>query len=105
MLAINEAMKIAAAKALAALAKEPVLPEVCAAYGVKDLSYGLDYVLPKPLDPRILTWVTPAVAKAAMESGVARRPIKDFDAYAKSLESRVKASHERIKPFVDSYFK
>jgi len=102
---INEAMKIAAAKALAELAKEPVLPEVCEAYGVKSLSYGVDYVLPKPLDPRILTWVTPAVAKAAMDTGVARRPIEDLKAYAKSLEARVRESHDRIKPFVDSYFK
>ena len=103
--AINDEMKIAAAYALAALAKEPVPQEVCAAYGVDKLEYGPDYILPKPLDPRILTWVTPAVAKAAMESGVATRPIDDLEAYAVSLKERIEASQARVKPFVDDYYK
>ena len=102
---INDAMKIAAAYALAALAKEPVPQDVCAAYGVEKLEYGPDYILPKPLDPRILTWVTPAVAKAAMESGVATRPIEDLEAYAASLKERIEASQARVKPFVDDYYK
>ena len=100
---INEAMKIAAAEALAALAKEPVPAEVCSAYNVDKLEYGFDYIIPKPLDPRILTRITPAVAKAAMDTGVARKRIEDLDGYARELERRVKASHDRIRPFVASY--
>ena len=100
---INEAMKIAAAEALAALAKEPVPAEVCSAYNVDSLEYGFDYIIPKPLDPRILTCITPAVAKAAMDTGVARKRIEDLDGYARELERRVKASHDRIRPFVASY--
>ncbi|MCH5278148.1 MAG: malate dehydrogenase [Desulfovibrionaceae bacterium] len=102
---INDEMKIAAAKALAALAREPVPAGILKAYGVNSLSYGVDYVIPKPLDERILTAVTPAVARAAMDSGVARRPIADMAAYTKGLEARVKASHGRILPFIDSYRK
>ena len=100
---INDAMKIAAAEALAALAKEPVPAEVCSAYNVDSLEYGFDYIIPKPLDPRILTCITPAVAKAAMDTGVARKRIEDLDGYARELERRVKASHDRIRPFVASY--
>ncbi len=100
---INEEMKLAAAHALADLTKEPILPEVCEAYGVSDLSFGIDYVLPKPLDPRILTTMTPAVAEAAMKTGVARKPIADLKVYAAELEQRVKSSHARIAPFVASY--
>ena len=95
--------KIAAAEALAALAKEPVPAEVCSAYNVDSLEYGFDYIIPKPLDPRILTCITPAVAKAAMDTGVARKRIEDLDGYARELERRVKASHDRIRPFVASY--
>ena len=100
---INEAMKMAAAKALAQLAKEPVPQQVCDLYGGKEFSYGLDYVIPKPLDPRLLTWVTPAVAKAAMETGVARNPIANMQAYTSSLEQRIHASHNRLNTFVASY--
>ena len=100
---INEAMKIAAARSLAELAKQPVPQEILDAYGVDSLSFGVDYVIPKPLDPRILTTMTVAVAKAAMDSGVARRPIADLDAYARELEARIKASHARIDPFIQSY--
>ena len=87
----------------AALAKEPVPAEVCSAYNVDKLEYGFDYIIPKPLDPRILTRITPAVAKAAMDTGVARKRIEDLDGYARELERRVKASHDRIRPFVASY--
>ena len=87
---INEEMKIAAANALAQLAKEPVPDEVKAAYGGADLKFGPEYIIPKPLDPRVLYWVAPAVAKAAMDSGVAKSPIKDFDQYKAELQKRLK---------------
>ncbi|MDE6176351.1 MAG: NADP-dependent malic enzyme, partial [Paramuribaculum sp.] len=82
---INETMKLAAVKAIAALAKEPVPSVVNAAYDMTNLSFGKDYILPKPLDPRLLTCVAPAVARGAMESGVARRPITDWDSYDERL--------------------
>lgn len=85
---INEEMKIAAANALAALAKEPVPDEIKKIYGGADLKFGPDYIIPKPLDPRVLLWEAPAVAKAAMDSGVATEPIKDFEAYKKSLTTK-----------------
>lgn len=97
---INEAMKLAAARALADLAREPVPAEVLEAYGVSSLSFGSDYIIPKPLDPRILTTVTPAVARAAMESGVATRPIADLTAYAQQLRQRVDTAHARIHTYV-----
>lgn len=86
---INEEMKKAAALSLAKLAKEPVTPEVLKAYGLKELKFGKDYFIPKPLDSRVCYYEALAVAKAAMDSGVATRPIKDFDAYRKSLEERL----------------
>lgn len=101
---INEAMKIAAAKALADLAKEPVPEEVSALYGGQKFSFGLDYVIPKPLDPRILLWETPAVAQAAMDTGVAKAPIADMAAYKAALQKRVDEAHARIKTFTDSYY-
>lgn len=82
---INEAMKLAAVKAIADLAKKPVPSVVNTAYDKSDLHFGPDYILPKPLDPRLLTTVAPAVAKGAMESGVARRPITDWNAYDAKL--------------------
>lgn len=94
---INEAMKIAAAKALAALAKEPVPESVVQAYGGKEFSFGIDYVIPKPLDPRILEWEAAAVAQAAMESGVAQRPIADLEAYKKSLRERIENLQTRLR--------
>lgn len=100
---INEAMKIAAARSLAKLAKEPVPEEICAAYGVQEFSFGTDYVIPKPLDPRVLEWETLAVAKAAMDSGVAKAPIADLETYRASLVQRVAASRARIESFVESY--
>jgi malate dehydrogenase (oxaloacetate-decarboxylating)(NADP+) len=86
--AIDDGMKLAAAHALAALAKEDVPDSVIKAYGGAPIHFGRDYIIPKPLDPRVLLWVAPAVAKAAMESGVARRPIADLAAYRDDLESR-----------------
>lgn len=83
---INEEMKLAAVKALAALAKEPVLDIINAAYGLNRLRFGRDYIIPKALDPRLITHVSIAVAKAAMESGVARRPITDWVAYENHLD-------------------
>ena len=84
--AINEPMKIAAAHALAKLAKEDVPDSVCRAYGVDKFTFGPEYIIPKPFDPRVLLWEAPAVAKAAMETGVALHPIADFDKYRESLE-------------------
>jgi len=85
--AINEDMKVAAVHALAQLAKEEEVPDsVLAAYGLERLRFGPEYIIPKPFDPRVLLRVAPAVARAAMESGVARRPIPDFEQYTESLE-------------------
>jgi malate dehydrogenase (oxaloacetate-decarboxylating)(NADP+) len=84
--AINEPMKVAAAHALAKLAKEDVPDSVCRAYGVDKFTFGREYIIPKPFDPRVLLWEAPAVAKAAMETGVAQKPIEDFDRYRESLE-------------------
>lgn len=84
--AINEEMKVAAAKAIAALAQEPVPDTIVKAYGDKPLEFGPDYILPKPFDRRLLTVVAPAVIQAAMDSGVARKEIKDFEAYKEGLE-------------------
>ena len=85
--AINEEMKQAAAYAIAALAKEEVPTEVKEAYNVSDLKFGAQYFIPKPVDPRLLVKVSTAVAKAAIESGVARHQITDWDAYAKHIEA------------------
>jgi malate dehydrogenase (oxaloacetate-decarboxylating)(NADP+) len=84
---INMEMKIAAARALAELAREDVPDEVAAAYGARP-KFGPDYIIPVPFDPRLISCVPPAVAKAAMESGVARRPIVDMDAYRQQLRTR-----------------
>jgi malate dehydrogenase (oxaloacetate-decarboxylating)(NADP+) len=83
--AINEEMKLAAVHAIADLAKQPVPDVVNEAYHVNNLSFGPSYFIPKPVDPRLITSVSMAVAKAAMESGVARKPITDWDAYATQL--------------------
>jgi len=84
---INEEMKLAAVDALARLAREDVPERVSAAYGGQSFSFGPDYIIPKPFDSRALLWVAPAVAKAAMDSGVAQQPITDFQAYRDRLES------------------
>ncbi|WP_205704722.1 NADP-dependent malic enzyme [Hymenobacter busanensis] len=86
---INEAMKLAAVHALAELAKEPVPDIVNKAYGDNTLSFGRFYLIPKPLDPRLITTVSPAVAKAAMDSGSARQSIEDWNAYEDELRSRL----------------
>ncbi len=86
---INEEMKLAASKALAALAKEPVPDVVLKAYNIEKLVFGKEYIIPKPVDPRLISRVAPAVAKAAMDSGVAKYPITDWDAYKKSLDLRI----------------
>jgi len=86
---INESMKLAAVKALAALTREPVPDIVNLAYNEKTISFGPDYIIPKPLDPRLLATVAPAVAKAAMESGVAKYPITDWEAYKLELNKRL----------------
>ena len=86
---INEAMKLAAVKALAELTKTPVPDIVTLAYNEKTMAFGPTYIIPKPLDPRLLVTVAPAVAKAAMESGVAKQPITDWDAYALELNKRL----------------
>ncbi len=87
---INEEMKKAAVIALANLAKKPVPEQVNIAYGeAKRLIFGKDYIIPKPFDPRLITEVPPAVAKAAMDSGVAREPIEDWDRYIQTLDSRI----------------
>ncbi len=85
---ISEGMKMAAAKALAALAKEPVPDEVRKAYG-RDFEFGPEYVVPKPFDPRVIEWEAVAVAKAACEEGLAAKPITDWDAYAAQLRGRM----------------
>jgi len=86
---INEEMKIAAVYALAKLAKEPVPDMVNMAYGDANLKFGRNYIIPKPVDPRLITEVAPAVAKAAMDSGVAKQPITDWNAYEYELSSRL----------------
>ncbi len=85
--AINEEMKVAASRALAALTKEDVPDSVLHAYGLESLKFGEDYIIPKPLDPRVLMWESPAVAKTAMETGVARKHI-DIDEYREKLAFR-----------------
>ena len=87
--AINESMKLAAVKALAALTREPVPDIVNLAYNEKTICFGSNYIIPKPLDPRLLSTVAPAVARAAMESGVAKYPIQDWEAYKLELNTRL----------------
>lgn len=86
---INDEMKIAAARALASLAREDVPDEVAAAYAGRRLQYGPDYIIPAPFDPRLISTIPAAVAEAAMESGVARKPIIDMDGYSRELASRL----------------
>jgi malate dehydrogenase (oxaloacetate-decarboxylating)(NADP+) len=94
---INDAMKLAAARSLAALAKEDVPDSVIKAYGGHPIRFGREYLIPKPLDPRVLLWVAPAVARAAMESGVARKPLADLLAYRDTLESRLSHGKEIMR--------
>jgi malate dehydrogenase (oxaloacetate-decarboxylating)(NADP+) len=93
---INEEMKMAASKALAELAKKPVPVCVLKAYDVDEIVFGREYIIPKPLDPRLISCVAPAVAKAAIESGVAKYPITDWEAYKKSLDNRLSIHIKRV---------
>lgn len=93
---INEEMKLAATRALAAIAKETVPVEVLVAYDLEKLEFGRDYIIPKPLDPRLISRVASAVARAAIETGVAKFKIDDWDAYMKSLDKRTSDHIKRI---------
>ncbi len=94
---INEAMKMAAVKALAALAKESVPEQVNIAYGETKLVFGREYIIPKPFDPRLITTVAPAVARAAMDSGVALNPIQDWDQYEEELLERLGSDNKMVR--------
>ena len=89
---VNNEMKVAAANAIAMLAREYVSDEVSDAYGGRKMNYGKDYIIPTPFDPRLITIVSPAVARAAIESGVARKKIEDWDEYTKQLASRLSST-------------
>lgn len=97
---INQEMKMAATKALAQLAKEKVPEAVINAYGGKEFSFGPEYIIPKPFDPRVLWYVAPAVAKAAMDTGVARKPITDWKAYKEELQDRLGFTSEVARVMV-----
>jgi malate dehydrogenase (oxaloacetate-decarboxylating)(NADP+) len=100
---VNEAMKVAAVRAIADLAMAEQNDQVAAAYGdTGSLSFGPEYLIPKPFDPRLIVRIAPAVAKAAMDSGVATRPIKDFDAYRQQLAQFVYHSGAVMKPIFDA---
>lgn len=95
--AINEEMKLAAVHALANLAKEPVPIEVTIAYGETNITFGREYIIPKPLDYRLITTVAPAVARAAIESGVARKPITNWERYLEELDARLGLDNKLIQ--------
>ncbi|AMO37355.1 MULTISPECIES: NADP-dependent malic enzyme [Thauera] len=95
---INEEMKLACVKAIAELAEAEASDIVASAYGGQELSFGPEYIIPKPFDPRLIVKIAPAVAKAAMDSGVATKPIEDFDAYVSSLNAFVYQSGIVMKP-------
>jgi len=99
--AINMEMKVAASRALAALAKQDVPESVCHAYGVDKIEFGREYLIPKPFDPRVLLWEAVAVAKAACETGVARNPITDFEEYREQLERRLGRSKEVMRQVIN----
>lgn len=94
---INEEMKMAAVKALSKLAKEPVPEQVNIAYAETRLTFGRDYIIPKPFDPRLIAEVPPAVARAAMDSGVAQEPIEDWDRYKDQLRERLGSDNKLIR--------
>lgn len=98
---INEAMKVSAVKALAALAKEDVPEIVNTAYQATNIVFGREYIIPKPLDPRLITAVAPAVAKAAMDSGVARKEITDWDDYKQALNRRLGLDNRLIRSIIN----
>ncbi|MEW6193928.1 MAG: phosphate acetyltransferase [Bacteroidota bacterium] len=97
---INEEMKMAATRALAQLAREKVPEVVINAYGGKEFSFGPEYIIPKPFDPRVLWYVAPAVAKAAMDTGVAKQPIENWTAYKEQLQERLGFSTEIVRVMV-----
>ena len=99
--AINEDMKLAAVYAIADLAKQPVPSVVNAAYNLESIRYGREYILPKPLDPRLLSAVAPAVARAAMHSGVARRPVTDWEEYEEHLQEMMGYDNRLVRRFAD----
>lgn len=99
---VNDEMKLACVKALADLTQAESSAEVAAAYHNEDLVFGPEYVIPKPFDPRLIVQVAPAVARAAMDSGVATRPIEDFDAYRQTLERFVYRSGMLMKPVMEA---
>jgi len=99
--AINDEMKLAAAYALSKLAKENVPEKVTAAYKITNLTFGRNYIIPKPLDPRLITTVAPAVAKAAIKTGVARKIIKDWDAYNIELSQRLGLDNQLMRSLFD----
>jgi malate dehydrogenase (oxaloacetate-decarboxylating)(NADP+) len=94
---INEEMKLAAVHAIASLAKETIPEEVIEAYGDKNISFGREQIIPKPLDQRLIYYVAPAVAKAAMDSGVAKNPILDWEAYENELKSRLGLGNKLLR--------
>lgn len=94
---INEEMKLAAVHAIASLAKETIPEEVIEAYGEKNISFGREQIIPIPIDPRLIYYVAPAVAKAAMDSGVAREPIEDWDVYEMELKNRLGLDNKLIR--------
>ena len=98
---INEEMKLAAVHAIADLAKESVPDMVVKAYGDAKLSFGPEYLIPKPLDPRLITTISPAVAKAAMESGMAKKPITDWGAYHQELLNRIGIDQKLMTRIID----
>jgi malate dehydrogenase (oxaloacetate-decarboxylating)(NADP+) len=99
---INEEMKVAAVLAISELTKKPVPDVVNAAYDLKRITFGRDYIIPKPLDPRLLTIVAPAVAKAAMASGVARKDITDWNAYCDKLRELMGNDNKMLRHFYDT---
>ena len=98
---INEEMKLAAVHAIASLAKETVPDEVSEAYGEKSITFGREQIIPKPLDPRLIYYVAPAVARAAMESGVARKPIENWDAYEAELKKRLGLDNKLVRTITE----
>ncbi len=99
--AINEEMKLAAVYAIASLAKENIPDEVIEAYGEKHIAFGKDQIIPKPLDPRLIYYVAPAVAKAAMDSGVARKPIENWDEYEMELKKRLGLDNKLVRTLTE----
>ena len=99
---INEAMKIAAAEALAKLAREDVPDEVHSASAGRRLNFGPEYIIPNAFDPRLISWVPPAVARAAMDSGVARKPLIDLRRYARDLSGRLDPTAGALDAIMES---